>query len=95
MVIIGSSSTLKLLLAVGIRTLVLILAKSLITKVLAQFGLVLRLDLVLRMSKLTSIALPALVLEEVPTDALPLQAEELLHLGLVADVNGMRDLSRE
>jgi hypothetical protein len=94
-VIIGSSSTLKLLLAVGIRTLVLILAKSLITKVLAQFGLVLRLDLVLRMSKLTSIALPALVLEEVPTDALPLQAEELLHLGLVADVNGMRDLSRE
>lgn len=94
-VIIGCSSTFKLLLAVGIRTLVLILAESLITKVLAQFGLVLRLDLVLRMPELTCIALAALVLEEVPADTLSLQPEELLHLGLVTDIYQVDGLSCE
>jgi hypothetical protein len=82
----------EFLLAVGVGTLVLILAVALIIEVLAQLRLVLSLDLVLGVPELTRLSLTALVLEEVPTDSLPLQPEELLHLRLVADVDRVWDL---
>ena len=39
------------------------------------------------MSELACITLTAFVLEEIPADTVPLQSEELLHLGLLADVD--------
>lgn len=76
---------LEFLNAVGVGALILILAVALFGVVLAQFGLVLRLDLVLLVLELAVVALVALVLQEVPADALPLQLEEFLHLLRRAD----------
>lgn len=92
MVVIGAA-TFELLLTVGVRALVLILAEALIAKVIAKFGLIIRFDLVLGMAELTCVTLTTLVLEEVSADTLSLQSEELLHFGLVADVYGVWNLS--
>lgn len=45
------------------------------------------------MPEFTSISLTTLIFEEVPTDPLSLQSEELFHLRLVADVDGVWDLA--
>lgn len=84
--------TLELLLAVGVGALFLVLAVVLLSEVLAELGLVLGLDLVLGVAELAGVALPALVLEEVPAHPVPLQPEEVLDLRLVADVDRGRRL---
>jgi hypothetical protein len=67
--------------------LVFVLAVSVLIVIFAEFGLVLCFYLVLGVSELACVSFLALVLEEVSTDAFSLQSEELLHIGLVTDVD--------
>ena len=79
--------TFQFFLSVRVGALFLIFTISFLCKILAKLGLVLGLNLVLRVFELACIGLTALVLEEIPADTIPLQSEELLHLGLLADVD--------
>jgi hypothetical protein len=76
---------LEFLMAMSVGTLIFVLAVALFGEVLAEFSLVLGLDLVLRVLELAVVPLVALVLQKVPADTLPLQLEELLHLLCRAD----------
>ena len=84
--------TLEFLITVGVGALFLVLAVVLLCEVLAELGLVLGLDLVLGVFELAVLPLPALVLQEVPANPIPLQPEELLQLSLVAHVQRQRRL---
>lgn len=79
--------TFQLFFAVGVGALFFVFAVSFFCVIFAQLRLVFGLDLVLGVPELAGVALAALVFEEVPADAIALQSEELLHLGLLADVD--------
>jgi hypothetical protein len=71
----------------GIAALVLVLAKTALQEVLAELSLVLGLDLIVRVFEFAVLPFLTLVLEEVSADSLPLDAEEILHFCLAADVH--------
>lgn len=64
--------TFQLFFTMGVGTLVFVLAISYFVEVFAEFGLVLCSYLLLGMLELASVALPALILQEIPAYSFPL-----------------------
>ena len=80
--------SLEFLIPVCVAALILVLAEAVLQEVLAEFCLVLGLDLIVAVLELAVLALLALILEEVSADSLSLDPEEVLHLALAADIHG-------
>jgi hypothetical protein len=74
----------------GVGTLVLVLAETPLTVVLAEFGFVVGLNMVLLMFELAGVSLPTLVPQEVPAHPVTLQPEEVLYVLRRADVDPHR-----
>jgi hypothetical protein len=79
--------TFQLFFAVSVGALLFVFAVSFFCVIFAELRLVFGLDLVFGVPELAGVALAALVFEEVSADAIALQPEEFLHLGLLANVD--------
>jgi len=79
---------------VGIRALIFVFAEPSFAVVFAEFGLVVCLDMILLVLKFAGVAFPALVAQEISTNSIALEPEEVLHVFFRANVDSDRGCFR-
>ena len=78
---------LQLLLPVCVAALIFVLAEAVLQEVLAKLGFILGFNLIITVLEFAVLSFLALILEEVSTNPLSLNPEEVLDLALAADID--------